>query len=133
MTITQQMYNAVDMALYGDELNRFIKVAPTELIKFPTGNYTIHTREELLSYLDSLPENMYSNEHCVPLNYFVDPVALFTVDEMLSGVYKHYFSIINKRRELTPSQFVFLRKWLISQGLSINTPLDITKGYFHWG
>lgn len=131
ITVTQSMYNAVDLALSGDELTPYIKVAPATLIEFPKGNYTINTRQELIEYLENYnSDNQYD---VLPLNYFVAPSALFTMNEFLDKSNIKYFDIINKRRNITISQFVFLRNWLSKQGFSINSPLDITKAYFSWG
>lgn len=131
ITITQSMYNAVDSALTGDELVPYIKIAPATLIEFPKGNYTINTRQELIDYLENY--NSDDQYDVLPLNYFTAPSALFTFNEFLDSNNLRYFDIINKRRNITISQFVFLRKWLSEQGFTINNPMDITKAYFSWG
>lgn len=106
-----------------------------------SGNYTIHTREQLIAYLDSLKRAFYGVSYSVdnrPLNYFVHPDALFTIDEINQNKeLLQYFDVIFKRHHFRNYQsYQDLIKWLMEQGV-LNNPnpsqAEFLKAYYAWG
>lgn len=100
----------------------------------------IKTREELIKYLVNyslLLRNNLGDEDCLPLNSFVAPEALFTLEEIQTdSMIRYYMDIIAKRREFrTYAAYQKVIKFLQNQGLLGNqfTAADVKRAYLSWG
>lgn len=104
-------------------------------------SYEINTREELEDYLMSQNEFYKDNLHFLdvrPLNAFVNPEALYSIDEIVSKQnVKFFYNIIQNRHSLGGfSAYSDLVKWLVEKGelKSTNpTPEEFLKAYYAWG
>lgn len=130
---TERMYNSIGVKLPYDELKKYIDVQAAQGRDLPPTNYTIHTREELLEYLEATAI-ADTDEDFKPLNYFVAPDALFTLQEYKSLENHKYISLISRRREMSLRKFHNLVKWLLTINLKPNyTVMDVLDAYFAWG
>lgn len=130
---TELMYNSIGVKLPYDELKKHIDVKEVQGRNLPPVNYTIHTREELLQYLDATAV-ANSDEDFKPLNYFVAPEARFSLEEYKNTDNHKYVSLINKRREMSLVKFYKLVDWLLTVNLKPNyTAMDVLDAYFAWG
>lgn len=130
----EQMYNSIGVKLSYDEIKSHIDVQEATGIQTPPTNYTIHTRQELLEFLDAV-EKASAEVDFMPLNYFVAPEARFSIDEYQDTVNHRYVGIITKRREMTLSKFYNLVGWLLNKHLIAQnyTAQDVIDAYFSWG
>lgn len=129
----ERMYNSIGAKLPYDELKAKMDVQEVQGRPIPPTNYTIHTREELLHYLD-MTSKASLEEDFLPLNYFVAPEARFNVKEFQSLEYRHYAQLIDNRRVMSVNKFRRLVEWLKNFGLPANyTVQDILDTYFAWG
>lgn len=103
-------------------------------------NARIKTREELIKYLINyslLLRNNLGDEDCLPLNSFVAPEALFTLEEIQTdSIIRYYMDIIAKRREFrTYAAYQRVIKFLQNQGLLGEqfTAADVKRAYLSWG
>ena len=104
-------------------------------------SYTINTRKELIAYLDGLKRAFYNVSYSTdnrPLNYFVNPDALFTIDEINQNKeLLQYFDIIFKRHHFRNyGSYLELVNWLMEQGVLSNpnpTQAEFLKAYYAWG
>jgi len=130
---TQSMYDMAAEALIGYELTKYIEKEPAKIIPWNKGQYVFNTREEFLLYLEclhSITSDMYKH---IPLNYLVNPEALFTTDEYFSKDNVKYRQAIESRRVIDVGTFLKMRAWLAEKGLDVSTPQAIVKSYFSWG
>ena len=129
----QLMYDSIGKA---HEMSYLLSKVDTSLVRglaTPATNYTIHTREEFLKYLDNV-NSISMSEDFMPINYFVAPEARFTVSEYFSLEYVRYIRIMEKRRTMSYAKFQKLFNWLIQFNMSPNaTFLDVVDAYFAWG
>jgi hypothetical protein len=104
-------------------------------------SYQINTREEFLAYLNQIKNTFYNVNYVSdnrPINYFVNPDALFTIDELSSNPeLRSYFDIIIKRHCIR--DYATYRKligWLQEQGvLNTDNPTmaEFLTAYYAWG
>lgn len=104
-------------------------------------SYEINTREELISYLKGVKHTFYSVPYVMdnrPLNYFVNPDALFTVEELSNDIMcKEMFEVIIKRHHFRNyDAYKKLVAWLMEQGVLNNsepTEAEFLNAYYAWG
>lgn len=114
---------------------RTIEIKEVEL-KQP--NITIHTREELLTYLQNTAKlSKLEVQDVRPLNSFVAREALFTIEELNSdGAIKRLYELICKRRVLySMTSYKKLISFLQEEGVLKDeyTLIDVVKAYLSWG
>lgn len=128
----QSMYNSLSHKLPESEIKSHI-TCPERVLEMPQSNYTIHTREEFIEYLEAIDEVKLEMDF-IPINYFVAPEARFTLDEYTSNEFAKYVQIMNRRRTMTLPKFGRLFNWLLSHGLPKNcSAIDVVDAYFAWG
>lgn len=104
-------------------------------------SYEINTREEFIAYLKGLKYTFYSTSYSIdnrPINSFVHPDALFTIDEIIANPeYKLYFDIMAKRHCMKDfAAYRNLVSWLMNKGvLSTANPTmaEFLEAYYAWG
>lgn len=129
----ERMYNSIGVKLSQEELQKHVTFSEIQGIETPPTSYSIFTREEFLEYLDNLKKFEIDNDY-MPINYFVHPSALFSIDEYLSDAYKPYVEIMNNRRLLSLHKFTALVNTLLTINLKPNyTDQDVLDAYFAWG
>lgn len=128
------MHDLNDLQRYdGTELIQRVSVDDVKYIDELPANYTIATREDFIAYLTDCQTHI-SEDDFYPINYFVHPNARFTVDEWMSGDYKEYFNVMERRRNLSYLKFLKLRNWLVDIGMNpMGTASDIVDMYTMWG
>ena len=134
--------NYVSEALSDAYCSKYYKFREESTYQFKTeASYKINTREEFLMYLESIKRLSYNTTFSAdnrPINYFVNPEALFTIDELLQDkTLMQYFDVIFKRHRMRNYQsYVSLVKWLNEQGVlnTMNpTEGEFLKAYYAWG
>lgn len=129
----ERMYNSIGAKLDYNEIKSHIEVAEAVGRPIPPTNYTIHTREDFLKYLDVVALTK-SEDDFMPLNYFVAPEARFNEKEYLSTDFLKYVQIISDRRSMSVRKFRKLIDWLKQFGLPANYNVqDVLDAYFAWG
>ena len=110
-------------------------------VEFAKGNYTIHTRDELISYIEMVKQEMkmfgyvFDNR---PLNYFVAPEARFTLEELSKGgMEAGYLKVLCDRRTFRDyGAYLDLISFLREQGV-LNTDKpnqsELLQAYYAWG
>ena len=118
----------------------FTRDVQFNLVELSAGNITIHTREEFIEYLNTyirLEQAKLAASEFVPINYFVAPEALFTLEEVQTDArIQYYMSVIERRRVLKSFEaYKNLIKFLQKEtGLSENcTPDEVKAAYLSWG
>lgn len=133
---------ANDYKLSDFEASKFYTFEEESVVEFRREDtYEINTREELLRYLDRLKSALYSLDYSVdnrPLNSFVNPDVLFTIDELNEHPeLRTYFDIIVKRHHFRNYEsYSSLVKWLNDKGvLNTDTPtvVEFLTAYYAWG
>lgn len=102
---------------------------------------TIHTREELVAYLEEVEYTSVRSGFCTdhqPLNSFVDRSALFTLDEVRSDDnIRRLLTIAQKRHKFRDfDAYTKTVEWLVEQGvLTTRTPsyIEFLTAYYAWG
>lgn len=136
----QQMLDMEEAVLTEAEATKyFVRAVEVKFVeKRQPVEIRFHTRDELVNYLEEVNRN---KEHGVadflPLNSFVDPDALFTLEE-LSGnnEVRRLFAKIDKRRVLrNREEYTALVEFLQGQGLLGEefTTMDLNQAYLAWG
>lgn len=131
----QEMYDMASARRYNkDELAKRIDREAIQYVEMPAGEYTVNTRAEFLTYLERINES-YPDIDYKPINFFVHPSALFTLDEFFSSEFAKYFEIIRNRRRMSYVRFNLLKTWLKQMGVLKDsyTYFDIMDAYFTWG
>ena len=104
-------------------------------------SYEINTREELIQYLNEMNRMLFQSTFSTdnrPLNSFVHPDALFTIEELDNDPeVRRYFNIILKRHQFRNfGAYQWLVQWLYDKGvLTTTTPstAEFLKAYYAWG
>ena len=129
-------------ALTDAEASRYYSFdSNVESVQFKEGNYEIHTRDELIRYLDSVKAEYKEFGYVLdnrPLNYFVAPEARFTIDEIVAGgLVATYIEAINTRRTFRNYiAYENLLQFLKEQGvLHSDNPThgEVLQAYYAWG
>lgn len=146
-TVDQDLWNSgVELALQSawsdTEASKYYSYKEASVVQFRTeATYEINTREEFIAYLESIRSALYSVGYSVdnrPLNYFVNPEAYFTIDELRNNSqYKGYLDVIIKRHVFRNySAYAKLVKWLCDKGV-LNTmspsKAEFLAAYYAWG
>lgn len=139
----QMMFDEADMALTESEvapyLTRELNIASIEMLKSAN---EIKTRSELERYLiqwERTAEVVQGERDVRPLNSFVSPEALYSVEEYVkSGHVRDMFKIITKRRCIkTSRELKRLKEFLAKNtGVTVEELDDISKfqeAYISWG
>lgn len=137
----QTMLDMEDLVLTEAEATKYfcrdIEITAIELRK---PNVEIKTREELVKYLEKVKRQRRLTNTDVdvrPLNAFVAPEALFTLDEyMRDSSVKEYMQIVESRRKLqSVGDFKRLVEFLQNEGLLGETfkAADVKEAYLAWG
>ncbi len=133
---------ATSSALSDAEASKYYTFREESAYQFRTEpSYQINTREELISYLEHIQTTFFGVDYVSdnrPLNFFVNPEALFTIDEFREHPeYKRYFDIMVKRHHIRNyGAYQELVNWLMEQGvLSTSTPsmAEFLAAYYAWG
>ena len=133
---------ASSSALSDAEASKYYTYKEETAIKFKTeDSYAINTREEFIAYLNQIETTFFGVNYVAdnrPINSFVNPNALFTVDELIEHPeYKRYFDIMTKRHRIRNyGTYLNLIDWLCEQGvLATNTPTmaEFLAAYYAWG
>lgn len=129
-------------ALTDAEAAKYYTFREESAIKFrQEESYEINTREELIQYLNELNRMLFQTTFSTdnrPLNSFVNPDALFTIEELDSSPeVKRYFNIILKRHQFRNyGAYQYLVQWLYDKGvLATLTPStsEFLNAYYAWG
>ena len=128
-------------ALTDAEVSKYYAFEEIAGIEFKTGNYEIHTRAELLAYLNKVSYELSSTGFVTdhrPLNYFVAPEARFKIEELIeSSELVKYIHIINARRTFRDYiDYMGLVKFLKAQGTLQNdkpSEAEFLQAYYAWG
>lgn len=146
-TLDMVAWNAsLDVALSSSmsdaEASKYYSFKEESVVQFRTeSTYEINTREELIHYLEGLRRALYSVGYSTdnrPLNSFVNPDALFTIDEVEKNPdIKTYLDIMVKRHTFRNyTAYINLCKWLCDKGvLKSTTPsqAEFLSAYYAWG
>lgn len=128
-----EMYDMIGTKMSIDAKRAYLSEDEMKTITIAEGQYFINTREELLSYLDLIAKDKCENDF-LPLNYFVHPNALFSLEEYRDANNSVYVSRIEARRHMGLDKFLKLREWALNNGLKQDfTPIDFLSFYFQWG
>lgn len=129
----QEMWDLIGDKLSAEELKANITEAAVNYLETPPADYKINTRDEFLKYLED--SDRYVNENdFLPINYFVHPSALFTVEEYTSGQFSQYTEILERRRRMSYTKFNKLISWCLSKGLTPSfSQMDFLDFYYQWG
>lgn len=135
--------NLADQTALSDaEASRYYSYRETSVIHFRTEeSYDINTREELVQYLLGLERALFSanfSTDCRPLNSFVAPDALFTINELANDPdVRRYFGIIIKRHRVRNYKaYQSLVQWLMDKGVLKNDKPSVSEflsAYYAWG
>lgn len=121
--------NSADTYSY-EELRSKLSVEDVVYVDTPDTHYKINTRTEFLNYLYTI--NIVGDVYKgIPLNYFVNKDALFTLKEYTSGEYSTEISIINGRRKMTYTEYLKSKEFLKLPENS--TAQDYMETYYSWG
>lgn len=104
-------------------------------------SYEINSREDFIAYLKGIERNLYEVNFSTdnrPINAFVNPEALFTVDEIEKDqeVRKLFNIIIKRHRFRNYASYMDLVRWLMQKGvLNTETPTtaEFLNAYYAWG
>ncbi len=133
---------ASSSALSDAEASKFYTFREESAYKFKTEpTYQINTREEFIAYLEQAASTFFGVNYVTdnrPINYFVNPDALFTIDEVIEHPeYKKYFDIMVKRHHIRNyGTYTQLIEWLCEHGvLNTHTPTmaEFLSAYYAWG
>lgn len=133
---------AASSALSDAEASKYYTFREESAYQFKTeSSYTINTREEFITYLEQAQSTFFTVDYVTdnrPINFFVNPEALFTIDEVREHPeYKRYFDIIVKRHHFRNyGAYKDLVRWLMEQGvLKTDTPTmaEFLAAYYAWG
>lgn len=129
-------------AMSDTEASKYYSYKEDSIVQFRTeDSYEINTREEFLNYLESIRRALYTVSYTVdnrPLGAFVNPQAMFTIDELLSNPdYVKYFDIIVKRHVFRNyTAYKKLINWLCDKGVLNTTEpstAEFLAAYYAWG
>lgn len=129
-------------ALTDVEASRYYTFRESSVMKFKTeDSYEINTREELVAYLRQLERTLFSacfSTDCRPINSFVNPDALFTIEELSNDPeIRQYFAIMMKRHHMRNyGAYMELVNWMFEKGVLKNKMPSIAEflaGYYAWG
>ena len=133
---------ALSSAMSDAEASKYYSFKEESVVHFRTeSTYTINTREELIHYLEGLKRALYSVGYSTdnrPLNSFVNPDALFTIDEVEKNPdIKAYLDIMVKRHTFRNyTAYTNLCKWLCDKGVLKSTnpsSAEFLSAYYAWG
>ena len=118
----------------------FARDVQRDLVQLKKPVVTINTREELIDYLNKyivLSRSKLADDDCLPLNSFVNPDALFTLEEIQTDARVQYYMEIIERRRILKSYNAYLKliDFLKQQGC-LSEPFsadDVKKAYLSWG
>lgn len=145
--VDQDLWNsgvelALKSAMSDTEASKYYSYKEASTVQFRTeASYEINTREELIAYLESIKSALHSVGYCGdnrPLNFFVNPAAYFTIDEIReNSSYKMYMDTIVKRHVFRSyTAYMKLVKWLCDKGV-LNTmnpsKAEFLAAYYAWG
>lgn len=123
------------------QASRYYSYRDTSTLSFKQEeSYEINTREELIAYLNSIKRAITNASFCVdnrPLNSFVNPDALFKLEELDNGDILGYFDIIVKRHHFKDyNGYLWLIDYLYNKGVLNNkkpTVSEFLSAYYAWG
>lgn len=145
--VDQDLWNsgldiALSSALSDTEASKYYSYKEDSVVQFRTeSSYEINTREEFLNYLESIRHALYTVSYTVdnrPLGSFVNPDAMFTIDEIIENPeYKSYLDVIVKRHVFRNYEaYRKLVKWLCDKGVlntTEPTTAEFLAAYYAWG
>lgn len=126
----QDMYDMLGTPMPMEERRKLIHHVQTSS-SFKEGEYKITTREQFITYLDSIKDGV-PDEDYMPLNFIVHPNARFSIDEYLKN--HTYANIINSRRKLSYTRYKRLCGFLKQHGMPAKfNDVDFLRAYLQWG
>ena len=129
-------------ALTDADASRYYTFRESSVMEFRReDSYEINTREQLVQYLLGLERALFTASFSTdnrPLNSFVNPDALFTINELSNDPdVRHYFQIIVRRHHFRNfAAYQQLVGWLYEKGaIKTQTPslAEFIAGYYSWG
>lgn len=133
---------AESSALSDTEASKYYTFRQESAVEFKReDSYEINTREEFIQYLEELRYSLYSVSYSTdnrPINSFVNPDALFTIEEVSKDSRIHeYFELIIKRHHMRSyKDYEILVEWLQNKGV-LNNPnpstAEFLNAYYAWG
>ena len=129
-------------ALSDADASRYYSFRAANVVKFKQeSSYAINTREELINHLKALALGFNKSKFGInnkPLNSYVNPDVLFTVEEIAADVeLKNLFNAIQTKHVFKNYQaYRDLCKWFVEQGvLTTETPstAEFLNAYYAWG
>lgn len=133
---------AMSSALSDAEAAKYYSFKETSAIEFKREDtYEINTRERFIAYLEGLKRAFYNVDYSTdnrPINSFINPDVLFTIDELNNNPeLKAYMDIIIKRHHFRDySAYRKLVRWLCDKGVLNTTEPSVAefiKAYYAWG
>ena len=129
----ESLYTMVGSKYNGGNLSQYLTKPTKAVIETPPTKFSIMTRDAFIKYLDDISVVNDPDDY-LPLNYFVDPSALFTYQEYFDPANIKYRNIIEGRRRMSYVQFMKLFKFLQQYGINENSSAyEIVQAYFAWG
>lgn len=137
---------AVDMAerdaMSDFQASKYYSSSTNSVVFKQPVNVEINTREELIAYLRGLKvgfgDTLFCNDNR-PLNSYVNPDALFTIDEINDNAeYLDLFNVIQKKHIFRDyNAYEELLQWLYDNGALTHTdkvtPAEFLAAYYAWG
>lgn len=130
----QDMFDIDSMPkMSNEEARSKISAEDVKYVDLPPTNYLYNTREEFIDFLKTVQVAQVEDVP-IPINYFVHPNALFTVEEWRSGEYAEYFRVMEERRRMSYTKYVSLRNWLAQFFPNVGAGVgDFLEAYYAWG
>lgn len=136
--------SAATDALTDAEASKYYAYKSSQTIELKTeATYEINTREEFEAYIRSVRAMVSSYGFCLdnrPINSFVNPAALFTVNEIsedTEGIIADKLNYLNYRHTFRNyAAYKETVKYLMSKGVLTTdtpTPGEFIKAYYAWG
>lgn len=131
-TPTEDFYKVRGETMSEEQLRSRLSTNYVAAIQFKeTGNYVINTREEFITYLNSITNGVTDSDF-MPVNAFVAPAARFNPDELGIPSVRTYMDILENRRRYSYNRYVGLKKWLEKQeghALNARAVIDLYYSY----
>ena len=150
-TIDQEAWRVAEIAcqsaaMTDAEASKYYSYKSSNVSEFQfktESSYEINTREEFEDYINSISAIINSVgfvNDSRPINYFVNPKALYTVDELVDdkdGIIKANLNVLSYRHQFSSyTEYTETVQFLIDQGVLTNsnpTPGEFIRAYYAWG
>jgi hypothetical protein len=133
----QEMIDMMSHRYKDVDLKAKLVKSPINYIQFNKGTNQIKTREALVKFLNetvSTDVDLNVPTAWMPLNSFVEKLALFTPEEYFHPENADVRELIERRRMLSFKNFERLVRFMVATGMEENySPKDLVDRYFAWG